>query len=183
MRIALAALVVATLTACQAPSEPPTTLALLRTTDADAYARVFMDRLQPVSFASNREFCGLFARDAEGYVIATRPIIGGHDRCQPPDVPQDVTPFASYHSHGGFDPTIDSEVPSSYDVVADREEGLIGYISTPGGRLWRSSKGVARLVCGPGCIAADPDYAPIFEPVNRRYTADGLYRRENAGAT
>lgn len=176
--VILAMTLALTLAACETPARGPIAGELPRMTDADAYARVFMDRLQAASFDSNREFCGLFARDAEGYVIATKPVMGDHYRCQPPNVPDSVTPFASYHTHGAFDPEIDSEVPSSFDLVADREEGLVGYISTPGGRLWRSAGGNARLLCGPGCIAADPDYQTAFAPVKRSYTADELRRRE-----
>lgn len=150
-----------------------------RTADADAFAIAFLDQMQARSFATGREFCGFFGRDAAGKVRATPPQMGHRERCVPGDEPDDFKPFASYHSHGAFNPAIDSEVPSAFDLVADREEGLQGYISTPGGRVWHSAQGRARLLCGPGCIASDPAYDPASHPpIAANYTADELRRRE-----
>ena len=154
-------------------------IAMARMTDADAFAIAFLDQLQPRSFATGREFCGLLGRDASGAVRATAPVMGHREHCAPGLAPKDFNIFASYHTHGAFHADIDSEVPSAFDLVADREEGVIGYISTPGGRVWRSAEGRARLLCGPGCIAVDPAYRPdAHAPIASRYTADELRRRE-----
>lgn len=169
------------LAACAAPQTQSDAITGPRTKDADLFARVFLDRMQARSFATNTEHCGLLGRDANGRVIATTPLVGEEYSCPPPRVPENFAPFASYHSHGGFDPEADSEVPSSYDVLADREDGLIGYISTPGGRIWRSENGVATLLCGPGCITTDEDFeSGHYDPVARRYTIEELRQRELA---
>ncbi len=167
----------AIMTACNGGPFAPITMS--RMTDADAYAIAFLDQLQPRSFATGREFCGLLGRDASGAVRATAPVMGHREHCTPGRAPENFNTFASYHTHGAFHADIDSEVPSAFDLVADREEGVIGYISTPGGRVWRSAQGRARLLCGPGCIAADPAYRPAAHaPIAPRYTADELRRRE-----
>lgn len=150
-----------------------------RTKDADAFAIAYLDQMQARSFARGVEFCGLFGRDADGFVIATAPVVGHLDSCRLPDFSPDFKAFASYHSHSSYDSEADSEVPSSNDVIADKMEKVIGYISTPGGRVWRNENGVARLLCGPGCIAVDPDFEPeAFGPVRSRYTIIELRQRE-----
>ena len=69
---------------------------------------------------------------------------------------------ASYHTHGGYDAELDSEVPSTDDVKSDVADRTFGYIATPGGRVWlvdwrdRS----ARQLCGLDCVTADPDFVP-----------------------
>lgn len=150
-----------------------------RTKDADLFAKAFLDQMQARSFEANREFCGVFGRDKDGYVIATAPIEGQLDACRTPVMDEDFQVFASYHSHGGYDPEADSEVPSSYDLVADKAEGVVGYISTPGGRIWYSKNGAAVQLCGRGCITVDPRFEPRdYGPVKHRYTIRDLRRRE-----
>jgi len=179
MRHGLALLSVAVLTACYGTVQVSAPISGPRTTDADAFAKAYLDQMQARSFAANREFCGVFGRDEAGFVIATPPIRGKLDSCRPGFEPDGFNTFASYHSHAAYDEGADSEVPSSFDLVADREEGLIGYISTPGGRVWRSEGGRATLLCGPGCISVDPDFIPEqFGPVGTAYTADDLHHRE-----
>jgi hypothetical protein len=149
-----------------------------RTTYADQFARAFLNQMQARSFAENREFCGMFGRDAQGFVIATQPLPGGMDSCAPAFGPPGFRAFASYHSHGAFDPGADSEVPSPGDVMADMQEGLIGYVSTPGGRLWRNQGPQTTQICGPGCLVQDPNFVPgLYGPVATRYSVDGLRQR------
>ncbi|WP_157707372.1 DUF4329 domain-containing protein [Roseovarius faecimaris] len=156
-----------------APIEGP------RTKDADAFAIAYLDLMQARSFRRGVEYCGLFGRDAEGYVIATAPLVGRLSSCHTPDFPDGFNAFATYHSHSTYDIEADSEVPSSNDVIADQIDGVIGYISTPGGRVWRNEDGVATLVCGPGCITADPNFVPeTFGPIRTRYTIIDLRERE-----
>ncbi len=158
-----------------------TPAALPRTADADAFAIAFLDQMQALSLPSGREYCGVFGRAADGTVRATAPVRGERDSCTATFEPDAFRTFAVYHSQGAFDSTVDAEVPSAYDVVADREQNVTGYVSTPGGRVWRSDAGTARLVCGPGCIAADPAYrADLHPPIADAYTADALRLRARA---
>ena len=174
-----ALIVLVAISACEGPGEYSEPIAGPRTKNSDVFAKAFLDQMQARSFEDNREYCGLFGRDAEGYVIATAPVVGMRDTCQIPDTEEEFKAFASYHSHGAYDYGADSEVPTSNDLLADQDEGVIGYISTPGGRVWRTNYGVAVQICGRGCIAVDPDFVPRdFGPVRTRYTIAQLYRRE-----
>lgn len=177
---ALAGFGLLALTGC-IESAPPQDYPLVtgpKTRDADLFARVFLDQVQERSFAANREFCGVFGRDTDGYVVATQPIRGELDTCYPPNGPRGFGVFATYHTHGGYDVDAMSEVPSPGDLVADYEEGVVGYISTPGGRVWRSEGGKAHILCGAGCVTSDPDYDPRAEPpVGSSYTVPQLYDR------
>jgi hypothetical protein len=180
MRQILVMLALLAFAACEEPARYTTPIESVRTKDADAFAKGFLDQLQARSFRANREFCGLFGRDEQGYVIATAPIQGHLDTCRPPDADKVSNVFASYHSHGAFDYGADAEVPSSNDVLADQAENVIGYISTPGGRIWRNTDGVARQICGLGCISVDPNFVPrVSGPVAKRYTIAQLRRRES----
>lgn len=170
---------IAGLAACEPVSVVSDAIEGPRTKHADVFAKAFLDKMQARSFSANREFCGLFGRDAEGYVIATPPIVGMLDSCRPPEIPGNFNVFASYHSHGAFDLDVDTEVPSSNDVIADLQENLIGYISTPGGRVWRNENGVAVQLCGRGCLTTDPNFRPeIYGPIALRYTIAQLIARE-----
>lgn len=178
---ALALLVLTALVACDEPEFYTTPIEGPRTKDPVVFAKGFLDQLQARSFAANREFCGVFGRDAQGYIIATPPIQGMLDSCLTPLVEADFRVFASYHSHGAYDAPADSEVPSSNDLRADRAENVIGFISTPGGRVWRSEDGRAHQICGIGCITTDPDFVPgVFGPVASRYTIAQLRAREGS---
>ena len=58
--------------------------------------------------------------------------------------------------------------------------GIDGYVSTPGGRVWRVEPDVqaALLICGQGCVAVDPnyDFADDFG-IRNRYTVAQLQAR------
>lgn len=43
---------------------------------------------------------------------------------------------ASLHTHGAFEYVMPAECPSVVDVEAGESEGINGYVSTSGGRLW-----------------------------------------------
>jgi hypothetical protein len=43
---------------------------------------------------------------------------------------------ASLHTHGAFKYVMPAECPSVVDVEACESEGINGYVSTSGGRLW-----------------------------------------------
>ncbi len=176
----IACLALAALVSCEEAEIYTAPIAGPRTKDANVFARTFLDQMQARSFEANREFCGLFGRDAEGYIIATPPLLGRLDTCRPPYPEDGFNTFASYHSHGAFDYDADSEVPSSNDLLADQAEEVMGYISTPGGRIWLSDDGKAKQVCGLGCITVDPRFEPrVYGPVQQRYTIAQLRRREN----
>lgn len=147
----------------------------------DAYARAFLDILQKRTLASGREYCGYFGYNSEGRIVATPARRGRIASCLPPLAPADMDVFASFHTHGSFDPAYANEIPSSDDVLTDREDGIIGYVGTPGGRVWRidGPAAVAELVCGLACIYTDPDFLPGFDgEIPNTLTLQDIKRRE-----
>ncbi|SMY07934.1 DUF4329 domain-containing protein [Flavimaricola marinus] len=145
---------------------------------ADAFATSFLNGLQPRSFAERREFCGYFLVDAAGQISATSPVRGTLASCTQPGPGPNV--FASYHTHGAYDRGYDNEVPSPEDLLGDFSFGIDGYVSTPGGRIWRIETDVqaALLVCGQGCVAVDPGFVPQDEAgIRSSYTVSQLRAR------
>lgn len=119
--------------------------------------------------------------DATGALIVSKPRKGWRASCRPRDPRRAVDVIATLHTHGSHSPRYDSEVPSSNDLLGDMEGGLLGFVSTPGGRLWRldGPAGTGALVCGAGCLPSDPDYdADDHDPVPARITLDILRTRE-----
>jgi hypothetical protein len=175
MRVALillAALMLSPPTAAQNRSD--------LTEDLDRFAAGFFDKLQPRSIKEAVEYCGLFIRDSAGRFAATKPRRGRAGSCQPEDGPAGAKVVASYHTHGAYDRGADTEVPSRDDLNSDIEEKIDGYIATPGGRLWLNDAAVKKsiLLCGEGCVAADPAYrpCPAFPP-DEEYTLESLKAR------
>lgn len=153
-----------------------------QTTEEIAFAKSVLDDLQPQSIAQNREFCGFIGLNEDGDYIATTPTRGRKGSCQP-EMDDDFEPLASFHTHGAHSADYDSELPSTDDLLADMDEGVDGYIGTPGGRVWfnDSSKERSFLLCGPRCISSDPGYDPDdAPPPANEYDLDGLYDRENS---
>jgi len=145
------------------------------------FARQILTNLQAGSIAANREYCGMIGLTETGALIASAARKGRRDSCRPKDPRGAVELIASYHTHAGYDEDADSEVPSANDVIGDMEEGLDGYVSTPGGRLWfiDGQAGVARQLCGLGCLPADPDFQQgQWAVVKQRYTLSDLEARE-----
>ena len=144
-------------------------------------AREVLMQLQPRSFAENREYCGYVGVLPDGTVSVTEVTRGRRDSClSRADESRFVEIVASFHTHAGFDPEADSEVPSIEDIEGDMFEGVDGYVSTPGGRLWYidGRRGVATLICGLGCMGQDPNFVPgIAGPIANRYTLDDLDAR------
>ena len=103
--------------------------------ELDTLALRTLDALQHTSIAENREYCGYLGVDASGQVAATPAVPGTVDSCLPVDPPAAFEIYASYHTHGAYSPDEDSEVPSYEDLQGDIEEGVDGYIATPG-QLW-----------------------------------------------
>ncbi|WP_299303165.1 DUF4329 domain-containing protein [uncultured Litoreibacter sp.] len=152
--------------------------------DADliSAAKSTLASIQDNSFNADREYCGMIGRNSAGNIVITRPRKGRRDSCLPrPFRTNDVDVLASYHTHGSHDPGADAEVPSLDDLRADKEEGVIGFVATPGGRFWKTEPNTdsVRLICGVGCLPTDPDYDPSDEGrVRSSYTAAQLDARE-----
>lgn len=151
--------------------------ALARDSAAEvALAKELLAELQTKSIRRNREYCGYLGYDAEGRLLASRAQRGRAESCLP-RWPDRFDPVASYHTHGGYDPDSWSEIPSGMDMTSDAADGIDGYISTPGGRLWfvDSSVMVARQICGVGCLPMDRDFEPETEiVVQQSYHYDEL---------
>lgn len=128
-----------------------------------SYARQQLIQLQPRSFAEDVELCGLLAQNSDGDVITRTVEVGDAGTC---DIAyfnvRTLYPLATFHTHAAHNPRYDSEVPSTLDLQSDMAGQLDGYIATPGGRFWHVDwrTGVARQLCGEGCLPVDPNYRP-----------------------
>lgn len=144
-------------------------------------ARAILSELQLRSFSENREYCGYIGLMPDGTYMATEVTRGRSHSClSRGDESRFVEVTASFHTHGAFDWDSDSEVPSTDDVLGDMEEGVNGYVATPGGRLWfiDGARGVATQICGPGCLPQDPDFvAGAAGPIAERYSLYDLEAR------
>ena len=133
--------------------------------------------IQQTSFLKNREYCGFIGLDERGNYITTKPKRGKKGSCLAKAVSNDFQILASYHTHGGYAEGYDSEIPSKDDLIGDIEEGIDGYISTPGGRVWFSNARAQRveLICAEACLFQDPDYDPLdMTDVKSVYTLEDL---------
>jgi hypothetical protein len=149
-----------------------------------AAAKSTLAKLQSNSFDAEREYCGLLGALPDGRIAATRPRKGRMDSCKPREFSGAAIPVASFHTHGAYDIDADAEVPSSSDILADHEEGLDGFVSTPGGRFWfiDGAAKTARQICGVGCLPQDPDFkAEPAGSVRQSYTLEQIKRREAGG--
>lgn len=148
-----------------------------------AAARAILAQLQGRSFAENREYCGYIGRLPGGAYSATDVTRGRVHSClSRGSEDRFVEVTASFHTHGGFDRSADSEVPSVNDVMGDMSEGVNGYVATPGGRLWYidGRSGTVRQICGLGCMGQDPRFVPgDAGPVAQSYSLRQLQQRES----
>lgn len=135
----------------QAQAEP--------TTPLDRFAQSVLLSVQDKSFDQMREFCGMIGIAEDGSFVASNPVRGTAHGCLPRDPENAARVVASYHTHGGYEADMESEIPSVQDVEGDMAEGVFGYVSTPGGRFWRIDGSTGRSVqlCAPGCMPIDPD--------------------------
>jgi len=153
--------------------------------EVQAFAREQLDALQPQSFAQNIELCGIIFERSDGTLGASTTREGEEASCGVAyfDEPG-MRPVASFHTHAAQSDIYDSEVPSVLDLDSDAASGMDGYVATPGGRFWRvDARGpTAILICGPGCLAQDPNYrpCPALEP-KPRYSRDDLITRQRSG--
>ncbi len=118
-----------------------------------------LNQLQDISFRKNREYCGYIGHDEKDVLFASNARRGRRDSCLG-KAPDNMDVIASYHTHGSFDPDARAEFPSVADLEGDEDEGIDGYISTPGGRLWYSDSQDMEVsqICGVGCMKQDPKF-------------------------
>ena len=150
--------------------------------EVESFARARLSELQQRSFAEGVEVCGMIAENSSGELVSRSVMAGDEGTCdiQYFDV-RSLLPLATFHTHGGFSYDYDSEVPSTIDMRSDIGGELDGYISTPGGRLWHVDwqDGVARMVCGEGCLPKDERYRPCNAPApGTTFTLEQLQERE-----
>ena len=146
------------------------------------FAKSVLAEAQALTLQRGREYCGYIGVDENGRLAASKPRRGRKSACRPKNPPRDWQDIvASYHTHGTYTEDADSEVPSSDDIRADANEGIDGYLVTPGGRMWYIDglEFTARQICGKGCFPSDPDFvAEDFGPVKSVYTIHELEIRE-----
>ncbi|MGR3616925.1 MAG: DUF4329 domain-containing protein [Paracoccaceae bacterium] len=187
IKLGMATIAVGLLAGCLEPQfdYEPTERSQPQTAAEVAFAKSVLNGLQAQSIAENREYCGFIGLNPDGSFAATPAKRGNKGSCRPEDSLNDVELLASYHTHAGHSANYDSEVASYSDLEADILEGVDGYISTPGGRVWfnDSSAQTSTLLCGVGCVTADAEYdASDLIPVQNQYTLEGLEQREQGGS-
>ena len=152
-----------------------------RTPAETEFAKQTLNALQEKSFGDNREYCGLIGVDAQGEFVATKPVRGEEDGCEPEEPGKHIGLLASYHTHAAFSDDFDSERPSTIDLEADVIEGIDGYVATPGGRFWFNDALAkeTHMICGSFCLKHDQDYEPFDEvPLESIYSLEELKLRD-----
>jgi len=133
-----------------------------------AFMKAQFAAIQPRSISEDREYCGYLGLLANGDFAISQPKRGAPAGCTPDNPPANMRIIASYHTHAAYAPRFDSEVPSATDLEGDISEGINGYVSTPGGRLWYSDGAAQKTfqLCGIGCLPSDPRFRPeVRNPV------------------
>ena len=127
-----------------------------------AFAQELLAGVQMRSITENAEYCGYIGFDKAGELVASPPTRGDAESCLADDPANIDVITASYHTHGAYSPNYYNEVPSTDDIEGDEEEGIDGYVATPGGRLWYVDTGdmVISQICGLGCLPADVNFVP-----------------------
>lgn len=146
------------------------------------FVKKLFNSIQQKSFADNREYCGYIGVGENNQLIATKANQGDINGCVANDPPAEMALYASYHTHGAYSATADTEVPSFDDIQADMGEELYGFVATPGGRVWRidGQQGTASLQCGRNCILSDPKFDDeTVEPFENSYTLEALKIRQS----
>ena len=162
--------------------EPREYIAPINSQDVIAqFAANELNALQRKSFAEGVEYCGMIYETRDGKLVHEEISKGDSSSCDFGfEYGGDYNPVASFHTHGGFDPDYDNEVPSAIDIEEDIKNQVDGYIATPGGRLWRVDwrEQYAEQVCGERCLKQDPKYVPCpAYPVKQKYTLESLESR------
>ena len=125
-----------------------------------ALAKGIFAQLNPRSIADNVEYCGYIGRDSQGNLVFSQPTRGTNDSCLADDPTNIDVITMSYHTHAAFSTDYNSELPSGADMEGDEDEGIDGWVGTPGGRLWYidTTDMITRQICGIGCIPSDPNF-------------------------
>ena len=162
--------------ACWILALMPTTL-LGQSIDEEALIRSVFADLNPTSIEQNVEFCGYIGFTADGELAYSQPTRGDEGSCLSDDPTNLELITASYHTHGGFSPDYSSELLSGTDMKGDEDEGIDGWVSTPGGRLWYidTTDMVTFQICGIGCLPSDPEFiAGDSGIIEQSYSYDDL---------
>jgi hypothetical protein len=162
--------------ACWILALMPTTL-LGQSIDDEALIRSVFADLNPTSIEQNVEFCGYIGFTADGELAYSQPTRGDEGSCLSDDPTNLELITASYHTHGGFSPDYSSELPSGTDMEGDEDEGIDGWVATPGGRLWYidTTDMVTFQICGIGCLPSDPEFiAGDSGIIEQSYSYDDL---------
>ncbi len=133
---------------------------LCQSIDEEALMRSVFAELNPMSFDENVEYCGYVGFTSDGE-LAVSPATRGDEGSCLSDEPENLELLvASYHTHGGYSPDYSSELPSGSDMEGDEDEGIDGWVATPGGRLWYidTTDMVTFQICGIGCLPSDPAF-------------------------
>ncbi len=147
------------------------------TGDELAFVTEVLRQMQLRSYASGSETCGYIGRDAQGQMMVSQITTGREASCLLPRTPPGMRVAASIHTHGTYSPAYASEFPTVQDMTTDARDGINGYISTPGGRLWYvdTSTMTVRQLCGRSCLPQDPHYRPEDDgPVRPMFTLADL---------
>ena len=139
-----------------------------------------MKDVQFLSFQNNREYCGYFGY-VNGEFAASRIAKGRKASCRAYVPADDFQAVASFHTHGRYSRFYNSEIPSTDDLLTDNEEGVDGFMATPGGRLWfiNGEDMVAEIICDLKCLPQDERFRPDLElQVQDTYTLDELEELE-----
>ncbi len=139
-----------------------------------------LNALNKQSFAEGIEFCGYVGFGFDGNLAISPPTRGDESSCLSDDPDNLDLITASYHTHGDFSTEYSSETPSGDDMEGDEEEGIDGWVATPGGRLWYidTTDMVTFQVCGIGCLAQDPDFIEGDDGlIEESYSYDELVER------
>lgn len=145
------------------------------------FALAMFDKVQRISIAENREYCGYIGLNAAGGFVATPAKRGNPASCILPAAPDNIRVLASYRTHAAYDKLYDNEVPSHGDLKGDIELGRDGYVSTPGGRVWLNIGLSQRtvLLCGRNCVYSDPGFVANPElPVMPQFSLADLQARQ-----
>ena len=144
----------------------------------NSYAKATLRDVQSRSIANNQEYCGVIYEDDQGKLFTSKIYEGDHATCEFDwGVPLGNHVVASFHTHAGYDPEYDSELPSQLDMANDIDARIEGYIATPAGRIWHIDwkTETASQLCGIKCIGNDPNYRELKDlPVRRSYTVKEL---------
>jgi len=150
---------------------------LAQSNEETALVKGIFAELNPISIRDKVEYCGYIGITADGDLIASPPTRGDEASCLADDPTEIEVIYSSYHTHGQFSRDYFNEVPSGTDMEGDEEEGIDGWIATPGGRLWYNDTVdmVTFQVCGIGCVPSDPNFvAGDMGTIEQSYSYDDL---------